>query len=214
MTYEEYMALPEDARAEWVDGEAIFLLPPTDIHEQIWMLFSRLLALYAEIFDLGRVNGPSLEMRILGGHSSRLPDVLFVGRARLGEITPLRLDGPADLVLEVVSPDSVTRDRRDKLAEYERAGVRDYWMLDPRSRRRRGDFFRLGPDGKFKSILPDHEGKVHAESVPGFWIRPEWFWQDPLPSVLELFDQIAPGVLRVDHQALAERGPRPENDND
>ena len=208
MTYEEYLALPEDVRAEWVDGEAIFFfMPPTPLHEQVWMLFSRLLALYAELFDLGVVYGPMLEMHILGGRASRLPDVLFLGRARRAQMTPQRLDGPADLVLEVLSDDSGTRDRRDKREQYERAGVVDYWILDPRPCRRRGYFYRLGADGTFQTVLPDHEGKVHAASVPGFWIRPDWFWQDPLPTLLDLIQEIAPGVLRVDPEALGARRP-------
>jgi Uma2 family endonuclease len=207
MSYEEYLARPEDTRAEWVDGEAICLLPPTRVHEQVRMLFSRLLALYVELFDLGVVYGPMLEMRILGGRASRLPDVLFVGRARLEQVTAQRLDGPADLVLEVLSDDSVTRDRRDKREQYERAGVVDYWILDPRPRRRRGYFYRLGADGTFQTVLPDHEGKVHAASVPGYWIRPEWFWRDPLPTLLDLIEEVAPGVVL---RTLAEGRPAPE----
>ena len=39
--------------------------------------------------------------------------------------------GAADLCVEVVSPESVTRDCREKLTEYEQAGVREYWLIDP-----------------------------------------------------------------------------------
>ena len=53
------------------------------------------------------------------------------------------LDGPADLVIEVISDDSVTRDRVEKFDEYLEAGVREYWVIDPRPGQQRALFYVL-----------------------------------------------------------------------
>ena len=58
------------------------------------------------------------------------PDVLFIARERLSIISDV-INGPADLVAEVISPESRRRDRFDKRDLYEQHGVREYWLLDP-----------------------------------------------------------------------------------
>jgi Uma2 family endonuclease len=62
------------------------------------------------------------------------PDVIFVSKARL-EIIRDCVWGPPDLVVEVLSPRTAARDRREKLAWYRRYGVRECWFMDPRKRR-------------------------------------------------------------------------------
>ena len=49
----------------------------------------------------------------------------------LDRLTDSHLSGPADLVVEIVSPDSLGRDRGDKFAEYEAASIPEYWLIDP-----------------------------------------------------------------------------------
>jgi Uma2 family endonuclease len=56
--------------------------------------------------------------------------VVFTSNERLGIIKE-RLTGAADLVAEVISPDSRRRDRIDKRDLYEQHGVREYWLIDP-----------------------------------------------------------------------------------
>ena len=63
------------------------------------------------------------------------------------------LAGPADLLVEVVSKDSVARDLVEKLREYEAAGIREYWVIDSRPNEARADFFVLR-DGRFRAELP------------------------------------------------------------
>ena len=67
---------------------------------------------------------------VLTPHRAVQPDVIFVASARLGIIGD-RLMGAADLVAEVISPESRRRDRLDKRDLYEQHGVREYWLLDP-----------------------------------------------------------------------------------
>ncbi len=61
------------------------------------------------------------------------PDVKFVARTNRGIIGKQRIHGPPDLVIEVVSPNDPDRDWRTKFDAYERAGVREYWLIDAES---------------------------------------------------------------------------------
>ena len=73
----------------------------------------------------------------------REPDILFIAREHLDRFRDTYLDGPADLVVEIISRDSRARDRGDKFYEYEQGGVREYWLLD--YLRRQAEFYQLGP---------------------------------------------------------------------
>ena len=75
------------------------------------------------------------------------------------------------VALEIVSPESQTRDRVHKFAGYEAGGVPEYWLLD--SARRTADFCRRGRTGKaagkYKPVPPDKAGVYRSKAVPGFW---------------------------------------------
>ena len=98
------------------------------------------------------------------------------------------LDGPADLVVEIVSPESDERDRGEKLREYEAGGVLEYWLADPL--RQAASFHRLGPDGRYHAGSLDADGFYHSAVLPGFRLRAAWLWQRPLPPVPEALQQI------------------------
>ena len=190
MTYEEYLALPDDVRAEWVDGEAIIFMTARPPHAEAVGFMVTLLRLFVRRFGLGTVRPGAMEMLILGGRSSRDPDLTFVSNERLHLLTRDRLDGPADLVVEIISPDSVRRDRRDMFDEYARAGIREYWIADVRPRQRRFDAWALDEVGGFRELPPDDDGRVHSSVLPGFWLRPDWLWQEPTPSELDVLEEI------------------------
>ena len=61
----------------------------------------------------------------------RRPDLLFFSKNRLDLIGEMAMEGPPDLAVEVLSPSSIQTDRIDKFAEYCKAGVQYYWIVDP-----------------------------------------------------------------------------------
>jgi len=175
MSYEEFVAWGEDTtHAEWVDGEVTVFMPPKTLHQRISYFLSMLLGLYAQFFDLGEVFTAPFEMRLALGRSSREPDILFVAKEHRDRITEDRLEGPADLVIELISNSSVARDRADKFYEYQAAGIQEYWIIDPRSGKQRVDLYQLTPEGIYQTILPDAQGRYHSTVVPGFWFAAEW----------------------------------------
>jgi Uma2 family endonuclease len=191
MSYDDFLAmLGEGVHAEWVDGEVIVFMPPKTKHERLSRLLYYLLGLFVEHFGLGEVFDAPYEMVLIPGKLSREPDLLFVAREHAERITPERLNGPADLVIEIISDSSVTRDRETKFAEYQAAGIPEYWMIDPRPGRQRVRPFALSPTGEYEPIRRDAAGRYHSVVIPGFWLDPAWLWQEPLPDTLSLLKQI------------------------
>lgn len=191
MSYEEFLAWSdEDTHAEWVNGEVIIHMPPKDIHQATLGFLHLLIQLFVHLFDLGRVSIAPFEVLLQPGHASREPDLFFVARENLARLTQDRLVGPPDLAVEIISDDSVQRDRRDKFREYRLAGVREYWIIDPRPEKRRADFFRLDEHGEYELFATEDDARVTSQILPGFWLRPAWLWQadtlDPLTAFFEM----------------------------
>ena len=124
MTEEEFVAwCDEDTNAEWVDGLVIVKEPVSGEHDQIAWWLRTLLQHYVEHRGLGLVSGPQFCVRLPRRPSRREPDVVFVVAARRDVVRPNHVEGPPDLVIEVVSPESQSRDRRERYLEYEAAGI-------------------------------------------------------------------------------------------
>lgn len=189
-SYEEVLEYAADMHAEWVDGETIVIGPSSVRHQLVLGFVACLLLPYVCAHHLGDVLPGPFEMRLRSGGSAREPDLVFVAQEHRDRLTADRLEGPADLIVEVVSDSSVARDRVDKFYEYQEAGVTEYWLIDPRSGKQRVDFYQLQGHGRYQAALPDAEGRYHAAVVPGFWFDVNWLWQEPLPNPLGALQQI------------------------
>jgi Uma2 family endonuclease len=188
MTYEEFLDWhPESTFAEWVNGEAIVMAPPSLRHQDVIRFLSVLLSWFVESRDAGRIYFAPVQMRLKV--SGREPDILFVATEHQSRFRELYLDGPADLVVEVISPESRSRDRIEKFGEYQQAGIREYWLIDPV--RQETVFYALGEDGAYQPLPIGSDGVVHSRVLEGFWLDVKWLRQDPLPrlaAVLKLWE--------------------------
>jgi Uma2 family endonuclease len=191
MSYEEYLAWAgEDVHAEWVNGEVIVQMPPKQRHQQVVAFLVQLMGLFIQLFQLGRLLPAPFEMRATPDGPAREPDLLFVAREHLDRLTEERLNGPADLVVEVVSDDSVARDRADKFYEYQAAGVREYWILDPRPGYERADFYVLDEKGRYRPVPVDQDGRYSSTVLQGFWFQVDWVLSAEPPAALNALAQI------------------------
>jgi Uma2 family endonuclease len=181
-TIEEFLAWEDDRWAEWVDGKVIRMAAVTFGHQEIVGFLWRLLGLYVEEHDLGVVSTAPYAMHLPARQRVREPDLLFVSRVRMDRLRDLYLEGAADVVVEVVSPDSRRRDRIDKVLDYEAEGVREYWLIDPA--RRQAELRRLEEDGRYRLVEPEG-GILTSEAIRGFQLRIDWLWQQPKPKLLE-----------------------------
>jgi Uma2 family endonuclease len=189
MTFEEFLAwCDEDSWAEWVDGKVIMVTPASIRHQEIGSFLETVLNIYVEARKLGRVVRAPFVMRLPEVSAAREPDLLFVKEERVHLIGKTYLDGAADLVVEIVSPESIGRDRGDKFVEYERAAIKEYWLIDPE--RQCAEFYELENDGCYHLASLSEEGIYRSKVVSGFWLRVEWLWQTPPPPVLEVLREM------------------------
>lgn len=185
MTYEQFLAwADEDTHAEWVDGEVVFMSPISDEHTDLagWLL--ALLRPFVETHHLGVIRHEPFQMKAAPDLPGRSPDLIFIASAHRPRLRKTFLEGPADLAVEVVSPQSAARDRGAKFYEYEKGGVREYWLLD--QIRQQAEFYGLGEDGIFRLIPIDDSGTFRSRVIDGLWLKVDWLWQDPLPPVLNI----------------------------
>jgi Uma2 family endonuclease len=129
-TESEYFALPETNRyLELSEGRLIMPPHPTNTHQAAVGRLYRWLDEFVQAHNLGIVRLAPLPVRLWTG-KVRGPDVFFMAREhsdRIGE----QFFGPPDLVMEVTSPGTRRVDRNEKPTEYARAGVAEYWIVDP-----------------------------------------------------------------------------------
>lgn len=137
---------PEGGRIDWLGGEVEVDRSPEEAntHGSLKVAIARDLSDLVESGDLGVTYSDRMRYVNAAAGLSVEPDVLVVflesiesGRIRLVPSSPgsgrfLELEGQADLVVEVVSRSSETKDREKLLKLYHRAGVREYWLVDAR----------------------------------------------------------------------------------
>jgi Uma2 family endonuclease len=153
VSFEDFLAwAPDDAQAEWVDGEVLLMSPASTEHQRLHGFLYRLIAAYVEARRLGEVLWAPFLMRLATRPSGREPDIIFVAGEHADRLKETYLDGPADLVVEIVSPDSDARDRGDKFVEYEAAGIPEYWLID--LPRQEAWFYQRGGDGRYHAVPP------------------------------------------------------------
>ncbi len=183
LTYEEFLDwCDEDTWAEWVDGAVQMVSPASKRHANLATFLLTVLRYYSDAWNLGVVYGAPFQMHLPEPvNRGREPDILFVRAAHVGRIRTTYLDGPADLVVEIISPESIGRDRGEKFVEYEQSGVEEYWLIDPE--REQAEFYQLGPDGKYRLAFGGGHGEYRSRVLSDFRMSVEQLWLDPLPKV-------------------------------
>jgi Uma2 family endonuclease len=134
LTYEDYAEIPNDGRRyEILDGE-LFVTPAARPRHQlvsanlIWVLEQ-----HVRPRRLGRIIAAPIDL-ILAPTTVAQPDLLFIRAGREAIISARGIEGPPDLVVEILSPSSIRQDRGTKAALYARFGIPHYWILDPDER--------------------------------------------------------------------------------
>ncbi len=132
-TERDYFRLPETNRiVELSRGRLIFTPAPTTEHQEISGNLHFLLGSYVRAKNLGAARYSPLDVR-LWQDTIRQPDIVFMSnehKDRMGE----QYWGVPDLVMEILSESTEKADRTDKFSEYEKAGILEYWIVDPAER--------------------------------------------------------------------------------
>ena len=130
-TYEDYLSFPEDGkRHELIEGEHFVTPTPRTKHQRIITNLHRLITPFAHKHTLGSVFSAPTDV-VLSDADVVEPDFLFIAAHRASIIKEANIQGPPDLVVEVLSEGTRRTDEVIKRKLYERYGVREYWMVDP-----------------------------------------------------------------------------------
>jgi Uma2 family endonuclease len=185
---QEYLDVWAERHYEWVNGELIALSPVKLEHNNTLLYLIRLLDVYLAFRPIAQfVIEPF--MLSLGEGRYREPDLMLIlSEGSVGRLTDTAVIGAADLCIEVVSAESVRRDYAVKRGEYERAGVREYWIIDPE--RQTAVFNRLDTDRRYAVIDPD-AGEVYTTPLlPGLRVHIPTLWTHPLPNLGEVYHAV------------------------
>ncbi len=145
-TYEDYKNLPESEtkRYELIEGELLMVPSPTFEHQDISANLEFALAKFVREHKLGKVLNAPLDV-VLDDENVVQPDIIFIATARSHIIHKEAIRGAPDLVVEILSPATAERDRTVKKKLYARAGVTEYWLVDPE--RKTIEVLKLGETG-------------------------------------------------------------------
>jgi Uma2 family endonuclease len=186
-TFEDFCALVKDGeKADLIDGVIYMASPDNTDANSLFMWLGGLIDLFVEQKELGEVYGSRVAFR-LDDTNGPEPDIAFVRKDHLDRVERGFVRGGPDLAVEIVSPESKDRNYGKKRLKYEAAGVHEYWIVDEPEQK--VTLLRLGKDGKYREVRPK-KGILHSKALPGFWLRIEWLWQEPLPRKLSALREI------------------------
>lgn len=134
-TEEDYYALPEDVRAELIDGEFIYnQAAPSRTHQKILMFVSKIIANYIDSNNGSCEVYPAPFAVKLHEDKKTIvePDISVI--CDRDKLTDRGCTGAPDWIIEIVSPGNSSHDYLRKLNLYADAGVREYWIVNPMKR--------------------------------------------------------------------------------
>ena len=132
-TYEEYRRLPDDGnRYEIVDGRLLVKPAPRTFHQTISRRL-QFLIYGLERSGKGYIFNAPVEV-IMPGASPVQPDLVYLTAEQKGLIVEKSIEGVPHLLIEILSPSTASVDRTLKLNTYTRAGVPNYWIVDPEAK--------------------------------------------------------------------------------
>jgi Uma2 family endonuclease len=176
LTYDDFVHFPDDGkRHELIDGEHYATPSPRLRHQVILGNLFVMIASWLEDHPIGRVFLSPLDV-VMSDFDVVEPDLLYLSNARAAEtLTELHVRGVPELVVEIASPGTRRRDDGIKRRLYERAGVTEYWIVDPdvdriRVHLRDGDAF-----GRAIELSREHGDLLSTPMLPGL--------EMPLPRI-------------------------------
>lgn len=171
-TAQEYVDSPYSAqKSDLIEGVMILATPASYEHEVLQSFIMLSMGLFVETRGLGRVFGSNLAYRLSDVNVFQ-PDVSFIRGARLSLAQVVFFPSAPDIAVEIVSPSSRHYDEVEKITNYARFGVREYWLVDPLTHG--ATFYRLAGD-QFLPITQD-DTRLRSEILLGFWLDLEWLF--------------------------------------
>ncbi len=132
-TIEDIYALPDGQRAELIDGKLYMMAPPVRIHQKLVSQFTKVIGSYIDQNHGGCEVYPAPFAVFLNGDDKTYvePDLSII--CDKSKLTEKGCNGAPDWIIEIVSPSTQQVDYGIKLFKYRTAGVREYWIVNPKT---------------------------------------------------------------------------------
>ncbi|MBQ8588988.1 MAG: Uma2 family endonuclease [Firmicutes bacterium] len=161
-TLEDYYDMPEERRVELIDGVIYDMTAPHQVHQRITTAIWGTLEAY-----IRKRNGKCVaftspaDVRLMKDDKTMVQPDVFVVCDR-NKLTGYTVEGAPDLIIEILSPSTIRKDMLVKLSKYVEAGVREYWMVDPKKKK---VIVYLSEDG---DLVEDLDVKIYGfdDQVP------------------------------------------------
>jgi Uma2 family endonuclease len=166
-TYADYERLPEGAPYQLIGGELVMTPSPVPYHQSIARKLVMKLSSFVGEKELGEIYFAPLYV-YLSETDTYQPDIIFISKERVSIIGEKMIEGPPDLVIEVLSPATAYYDLRMKKDAYEKYGVKEYWIIDPLQKAI--EVF-VNREGRFEPLsAAKGDGEVRSEILAGLRI--------------------------------------------
>lgn len=176
---EFYRLVPDGQKADLLDGVIYMASPDTLRSNDLTSFLLKLLGMFNEIKNIGGWVLVTRYAFILSKHRAPEPDVAYVRPERVHLVREKGMKGGPDIAVEIVSRDSRSRDYGEKMRIYQKAGVQEYWIIDPL--KNRAEFHRL-KDSVYELASFEANHIFRSEVLPGFWLDVNWLLAKQLPN--------------------------------
>lgn len=166
-TVEDYMALPEGAPFELINGKLVYMVSPFNAHHQVSMNLSIYIGTFVKKNKLGVVRAAPFDVHF-DENNIYQPDLMFISNERK-EILEKWVKGAPDFIIEILSDRTRRRDEGEKMETYGKYGVREYWLINPEKQtvevfhNKNGN---MEPQQKFEK-----KGTLQSLAIEGFTIQ-------------------------------------------
>ena len=167
-TEDDYYNLPENVRAELIDGQIYYMSAPSRIHQEILMFLSKTIANYID-----SKKGPckvypapfAVKLFVDDNRTVVEPDISVI--CDPNKLTDRGCTGAPDWIVEIVSPSNSSHDYIRKLNLYADAGVREYWIVNPMNQ---SVYVYFLEDDKFRTTAYTLQDKINVNICDDLWI--------------------------------------------
>lgn len=168
VTLNEYENLKYDGfQYEIIEGVMKMVPAPYENHQSLISELHGRLYIFLKKNPIGIVRFAPRDVK-LAENLIYQPDLLFISKDRLSINKKKYVDGPPDLIVEVLSKGTLIQDTRQKFNDYEKYGVKEYWIINP-SDVETSEFYYL-KDGKYEEIIPQ-DNIVKSKVIEGFEVN-------------------------------------------
>lgn len=176
----------EDSNCELINGVLIIHSPASKEHEDIFGYLYTLFRLYLEKNKEGKVYGSRFVMRLSKKWSPE-PDIVIILPNNYSNIKDTYYNGPADLIVEILSPGTKELDLDKKLPKFLKAGVKEVWIVDPE---KKGLTIHHKNDKK-DYPNPKSDDIVISSILPDFKFKVKWLWDREKYTVIDVFKEVS-----------------------